>query len=122
MTILERNSIVISKNDTFDKIFSAASYLKINQPIYFYNEETQDVYETYNINGKKIKQKLGQVKPNGFQWTETVNPNFIKRRSNFHGLILKGMVEFSGYDMNADSSYLTSAPYFSGTTQKFFIL
>ena len=45
---------------------------------------------------------------------ESISSNFIKRRSNFHGLILKGMTEFSGTDMRADSSYLTSAPYFAG--------
>ena len=113
LTILKRTSIVMFKNDTFNKIFSG-SYLKIDQPIYFYNEDTQEVYENYNINDRKIIKKLGQVTINGFVWMESVSSNFIKRRSNFHGLILKGMTENSGTDMKVDVSYLTSAPYFAG--------
>ena len=113
LSILKRTSIVMSKNDTFNKIFSA-SYLKIDQPIYFYNEDTQEVYENYNINDKKIIKKLGQVTVNGFEWMESVSSNFIRRRSNFHGLILKGMTETSGTAMKVDVSYLTSAPYFAG--------
>ena len=113
LPILKRTSIVISKKDTFNKIFSVLS-LKIDQPIYFFNEDTQEVYESYNINDIKINKKLGQVTKDGFEWMESISSNFIKRRSNFHGLILKGMTEFSGTDMRADSSYLTSAPYFAG--------
>ena len=41
--------------------------------------------------------------------------NFLHRRSDFYGLTLKAMVELQGMDMNADNSYLTSAPYLSGT-------
>ena len=79
---------------------------------YLYNQDTQEIFEKYVINNQIIKKKLGQLKENIFKWT--VNTNFIKRRSNFHGLVLKGMVEFSGFDMNANSSYQTSAPYFAG--------
>ena len=104
----------MSKNDTFNKIFSVPD-LKINQPIYFYKVDTQEVYEKYNINDRKITKKLGQVTANGFEWMKSVSPNFIKRRSNFHGLILKGMTENSGTDLKVDVSYLTSAPYFAGT-------
>ena len=105
--------IVMGKGIVFDKIFSE-THLKINQQIYFYNEDSQEIFETYNINSHKIEMNLGNITQNGFKWTENVNPNFIRRRSNFHGLVLKVMVEFSGIDMNADKSYLTSAPYFSG--------
>ena len=90
------------------------AHLEINQPIFFYNQDTQEIYEKYTINNQKIKNKLGQIKQNGFEWIISVNSNFVKRRSNFHGLVLKGMTEFSGFDMNANSSYRTSAPYFAG--------
>ena len=113
LSILKRTSFVISKKDTFNKIFSD-SHLKIDQPIYFYKEDTQEVYEKYNINDRKITRKLGKVTANGFEWMNSVSSNFIKRRSDFHGLILKGMTEFVGTDMRADDSYLTSAPYFPG--------
>ena len=113
LPILKRTSLVIAKYDTFNKILSA-SHLEINQPIYFYKEDTQEVYEKYNINDRKIIKKLGQVTENGFEWMKSVSSNIIKRRSDFHGLILKGMTDFVGTDMRADDSYLTSAPYFPG--------
>ena len=110
---MKRTSLVIAKNDSFNKILSA-SHSNIHQPIYFYKEDTQEVYEKYNINDRKIIKKLGQVTENGFEWMKSVTSNIIKRRSDFHGLILKGMTEFVGTDMRADDSYLTSAPYFPG--------
>ena len=113
LPILKKTSFVMSKNDTFNKIFSVSN-LKIHQPIYFYKVDTQEVYEKYNINDRKITKKLGQVTANGFEWMKSVSPNFIKRHSNFHGLVLKGMTDFEGTDMRADDSYLTSAPYFPG--------
>ena len=113
LSILKRTSFVISKKDTFNKIFSE-SHLKIDQPIYFYKEDTQEVYEKYNINDRIITRKLGKATANGFEWMNSVSSNFIKRRSDFHGLILKGMTDFEGTDMRADDSYLTSASYFAG--------
>ena len=113
LSILKRTSFVIAKHDTFNKILSSSN-LKIHQPIYFYKEDTQEVYEKYNINDRKIIKKLGQVTENGFEWMKSVTSNIIKRRSDFHGLILKGMTEFVGTDMRADDSYLTSSPYFPG--------
>ena len=50
---------------------------------------------------------------NNFKWQKDVNPDFIKRRSDFHGIVLKGMVGFFGWDMfAADSRYMEKAPYF----------
>ena len=113
LPILKRTSFVIAKNDTFNKILSA-SHLEIHQPIYFYKEDTQEVYEKYNINDRKIIKKLGNLTENGFEWMKSVSSNIIKRRSDFHGLILKGMTDFVGTDMRANDSYPTSAPYFPG--------
>ena len=72
-------------------------------------ESTNEIFETYFINKKRIKQKLGSVSSNTtntFIWKNNIQTSFIKRRSNFHGLKLKGMVEFSGYSMNANLSYI----------------
>ena len=111
LSILKSTAIVLSKEGYFNKVYSE-SHLKINQPIYFYNQDTYQVYETYTINNYKIQRNVGKLTKTGFDWT--VNSNFIKRRSDFYGLVLKAMVEWDGFDMNADSSYLTSAPYFPG--------
>lgn len=111
-SILKSTSIVISKGSYLHKFFSESN-LEINQPIYFYNQDTDEVKESYTINNHNIHRKIGKITKNGFQWT--MNSNFLLRRSDFYGLTLKAMVELQGMDMNADNSYLTSAPYFSGT-------
>ena len=109
--ILKSTAIVISKGINLNKVF-LESNLEINQPIYFYNQDTHEVMESYTINNYKIHRNIGKVTKSGFEWT--MNSNFLQRRSDFHGLILKAMVEFEGLDMNVDNSYLTSAPFFSG--------
>ena len=84
----------------------------IHQQILFYFENTQELFETYTINDSNIVRRLGIVKEDLFQWDKDVIPNFVRRRSNFQGLTLKVMVEFEGNSMNANSSYITNAPYF----------
>ena len=111
LSILKSTAIVISKEIYLNKVFSESN-LEINQQIYFYNQDTHEVMESYTINNYKIHRNIGKVTKNGFEWT--MNSNFLHRRSDFHGLILKAMVEWDGCDMNADNSYLTGAPYFSG--------
>ena len=112
LSISKSTTIVISRGIYLKKILSE-SKLEINQPIYFYNQDTDEVKESYTINNHNIHRKIGKITKNGFQWT--MNSNFLLRRSDFYGLTLKAMVELQGMDMNADNSYLTSAPYFSGT-------
>ena len=111
LSILKSTTIVISREIYLEKIFSE-SKLEINQPIYFYNQDDHEVMESYTINDYNIHRKIGKITRNGFQWT--MNSNFLHRRSDFHGLTLKVMVEWEGFNMNADNKYLTSAPYFSG--------
>ena len=114
LSILKSTVILISKEGHFNKVLSK-SFLKIDQPIYFYNQDTNEVYESYTVNNYKIQRNVGKLTNNGFEWT--VNSNFIKRRSDFYGLVLKAMVEWDGFDMKADTSYLTSAPFFTGIVQ-----
>ena len=45
-------------------------------------------------------------------WNPEISSNFIRRRSNFQGITLKVMTEFEGLSINANSTYLTNAPYF----------
>ena len=111
LSILKSTTIVISREIYLEKFFSE-SKLEINQPIYFYNQDDHEVMESYTINDYNIHRKIGKITRNGFQWT--MNSNFLHRRSDFHGLTLKVMVEWEGLNMNADNKYLTSAPYFSG--------
>ena len=71
------------------------------------------MFESYTINNRKIHQKIGRIEEitNSFVWEVGISSNFIRRRSNFHGLKLKGMTQFTGTLMNAKSSYVDEAPY-----------
>ena len=107
-------TIIISSGEKLSKVYETSKF-KIDHPVYFFEEENLEIFESYVVNKQKIKRKLGYINPktNNFIWNEYLNSNFVKRRSNFHGIILKGMVEFTGVLMNADQSYLTNAKYFS---------
>ena len=98
---------MLENDQIFDQIYEKLK-VEINQMIYFYKMSSGEIFETYFINNKHIKQKLGSVSSNTttFIWKNNIQTSFIKRRSNFHGLKLKGMVEFSGYSMNANLSYI----------------
>ena len=103
-------TIIISSGEQLSKVYETSKF-KIDHPVYFFEEENLEIFESYVVNKQKIKRKLGYINPktNNFIWNEYLNSNFVKRRSNFHGIILKGMVEFTGVLMNADQSYLTNA-------------
>ena len=110
------NLILISHGHQFEELLnSIAIQTKINQKVFILKKDSQEIYEAYTINNFVIKKKLGKIDviTNQFQWEVNINRNFIKRRSNFHGLLLKGVVQFSGLDMNANASYLVNAPFFS---------
>ena len=110
------NLILISHGHQFEDLLNAiAIQTKINQKIFIFKKNSQEFYEAYTVNNFVVKKKLGEIDviTNQFQWEVNINRNFIKRRSNFHGLLLKGVVQFSGLDMNANASYLVNAPYFS---------
>ena len=99
----------------YKKEFFPDTKLNIDQEIFFFEIQTMQLYESYSINKKDFRIVLGAIsqKTKTFEWKENVNSNLIKRRSNFHGLILKGMAEFSGDYLNADPKYRTEKNYFS---------
>ena len=111
----EKTIILISQDVQFEKLLNiVALKTEINQHVFVFNKNTQELHEAYTINSIVIKKKLGGIDliTNNFSWLNDVSPKFIDRRSNFHGTILKGMVEFTGLYMNADLTYLKKAKYF----------
>ena len=84
----------------------------IHQQILFYFEDTQELFEAYKIHNSNIVRKLGMLNGAVLLWDENVNPNFVRRRSNFQGVTLKVMTEFEGNSINANPIYQTNAPYF----------
>lgn len=110
------NLMLISRDDIFEELLTlVAAQCAIHQQVFILNAASQEIFEAYTINNVIIKKKLGQIDKtsSNFKWKHNVNPNFVKRRSDFHGISLKGMVEFGGMNMNADLSYLEKAKYFA---------
>ena len=106
-------TIVLLITDSLQKHNLKDLKILIHQQILFYFDDTQELFEAYTINNSNIVRRLGFVaNESWFQWDKDVNPNFVRRRSNFQGITLKVMVEFEGNSMNANSSYITNAPYF----------
>ena len=96
--------LLISKDKKIEDLLnSVAAQTDINQKVFILKEDSHEMYEAYKINDVVVKKKLGHIDliSNNFKWQKDVNPDFIKRRSDFHGIILKGMVAFEGRDMFA---------------------
>ena len=113
---LHSNLILISHGYQFEELLNTiALQAMIHQKIFLFKKTSKEIYEAYTVNNFVVKQKLGKINviTNQFQWEVNIPSDFIKRRSNFHGLVLKGVVEFSGLEMNAYASYLKNAPYFA---------
>ena len=106
-------TIVLLITDSLQKHNLKDLKILIHQQILFYFDDTRDLFEAYTINDSNIVRRLGFVSNESwFQWDKDVNPNFIQRRSNFQGVSLKAMTEFRGNLINANTSFLTDAPYF----------
>ena len=106
-------TIVLLITDSLQKHNLKDLKILIHQQILFYFDDTQELFEAYTINNSNIVTRLGFVaNESWFQWDKGVNPNFVRRRSNFQGVSLKAMTEFDGNSINANPSFLTDAPYF----------
>ena len=106
-------TIVLLITDSLQKHNLKDLKILIHQQILFYFDDTQELFEAYTINNSNIVRRLGFVaNESWFQWDKDVNPNFVRRRSNFQGVSLKAMTEFDGNSINANPSFLTDAPYF----------
>ena len=113
INVVESAMLIFPSDIIFNSIFQSLQ-IAIDQKIFFYKMKSQEVYESYQINNRNVNRKLGKLQQNtkSFVWEHGISSDFIKRRSNFYGLIIKGMTEFEGLFMNARLSYLENAPYF----------
>ena len=111
--------ILISQSLQFEQVLnSCATQFEIHQKIYLFKKDTQELYEAYKINEVIVKNKIGNIDSNTgkFKWQPHLTPDFIKRRSNFHGIVLKGMTEFSGLNMNANPKYFENEHFQNNET------
>jgi hypothetical protein len=89
--------------------------LQLNQEVYFLDSSSLEVFESYQVNSIKIFRRLGIfVGPTmyAFQAEVAVEQNFIKRRSNFMGVTLKGMTETEAPLLLFEDNYKSIAPFF----------
>ena len=86
-----KSALIIIYGNAFEDLLKVVK-VKINQRIYFMKVITGEFFETYTINQVRILNKLGMFyKNSSFILENEHSPNFLKRRSNFHGLPLKGL-------------------------------
>ena len=103
-------SLVLLDAWNFEEIFHKLE-CKINDEIYFFDENTNKVYETYLQNNIKIKRHLGTFQPDSkLVWHK--NPTFVDRRSDFFGIHMKAMTEEDGTWVKIKNTFQTEAPYF----------
>ena len=102
--------LVLKKNEELNLISESCS---INQHVYFLKVPSNEVFESYHVNGKNIQRKLGhyQLSNDSFVWDSQTEVLFFKRRGNFHGVTLKGVVEDTEREMILDANYFDQAPY-----------
>ena len=105
--------ILVLPDHQFERLYNTMK-LEIDNAVYFFKISTEEMFEAYRINGRHIQRKLGVVKSdtNIFLWDNGITQDFVKRRSDFYGLVLTGVTEFWGDYINADPSYIVNAQYF----------
>ena len=112
ITRTQTSITIISLNeDTFPIVYNQLK-LNIGQEVYFFKQSSKEMFESYIINNMTIKRKLGIISNGKFIWNPGMNQNILLRRSNFQGITLKAMTEFSGVLMNAFSNYTQFAAFF----------
>lgn len=109
------SSIIIFHEESELEFAIQSIEVTIEKNYIFLIDGIKEVYEAYKINGKIIKQNLGYLSQleRRFVWIENIEKDFIKRRSNFHGIILKAMTDVSGNEIAFDPKYPELATYFS---------
>ena len=85
---------------------------KVNQKIFILIDESKKLYEFYYVQSIRIVRELGKISGNQFLWKVAVDQDFVRRRSNLHGIVLKAMTEHFGNFVLLNETYRETAPYF----------
>ena len=117
----DNSALIIVKNENFQEILRKSN-VTIDKKIFILNENTLELFETYEINGIKIEKKIAQIIIEGNQnfinWI--ANSYFIKRRSDFQGLILNGLTDEEGSSILLNSNYQNLSSTFESKNSTFF--
>ena len=86
----------------------------INKKVFIVDQSTYDSYEVYSINNHQIIRKLGKFhhRTKDFIWENSIEKDFVERRSNFHGMSLKVMTEATGNDVILEQNWKEKATFF----------
>lgn len=105
--------VLFTRNINITELLNSIQ-VAINQKVFIIDQSTYEGYETYTINDHQIQQKLGKfdTSTNDFIWAENVEPEFITRRSNFHGMPLKAMTEATGNDIIFEANCMDRTIFF----------
>ena len=105
--------VLLTRNISITDVLNSLK-VAINQKVLITDQSTYEVYETYTINDHQIQRKLGKfdTSTKDFIWAENVEPEFVTRRSNFHGISLKAMTEATGNDIIFEATCLDKTLFF----------
>ena len=87
--------------------------LSINTEVYFMDELSWKLYETYTINHIHATNNLGKVKNNSEKILDDQISSFDKRRRNFHGIQLNGMMDIQKPFTKFPNDFVSKVNYFS---------
>ena len=69
---MQKDIIIVNDTATFEMTLGQLTF-RNDQEIYLYDENTSEVYEVYDINNVKTKNKLGVIKSiNHFVWSKDI--------------------------------------------------
>ena len=90
--------------------------LSINTEVYFLDWYSLKIYETYYINSNKIIKYLGyfQIRNDTviFKGAKNVHLSMVKRRNNFYGIQLKGMLNLDSPLVHFPNDFTSKVKYF----------
>ena len=109
------DTVSIFANEKDLKSIQKSLKVSIDKKVFLVNKSSKEVFEIYQIGNHHIHKKLGKFNDftHDFVWSKGIERDYIKRRSNFHGVELKAMTETTGTMIKLDSGYIANARYFS---------
>ena len=121
--LTDNSGLFIINNENFQDILRKIN-TTIDKKIFILNENTLELFETYEINSIKIEKKIAQIiiddaaNQISLDWTE--NSYFTKRRSDFQGLILNGLTDEEGSSITLNSNYCNLSKTFGHKNSSYF--
>ena len=87
--------------------------VRIDQQVFYIDEKSGVLLETYSINNQVITNMLGQFDIHNISFgpTEAWKTGFLSRRSNFHGFHISAMTDTDAGRMDLKEDYKSTSPF-----------